>query len=116
MEMNNKQNYRTDLRAEVDKILLSDPTVQAGLMFGYPAYYVNGKLALCHYEDGIALKLPEEKALHLREVSKLCEPFRPMGKRMGANWVIINPDEATDIRKFSETLIDSIAYLKQLTS
>lgn len=84
-------------------------------MFGYPAYYVNGKLAICHYENGIALKLPAETGLKLRKAKVNCEPFCPMGKKMGDNWVIIYPSEARKIHDFSEILKESIIFLKEIT-
>lgn len=115
MNKNDKQNYWSDLKTEVDKILLSDSAVKPGLMFGYPAYYVNGKLALCHYENGIALKLPSELTLMLRNSEACCKPFCPMGKKMGENWVVIYPDEARDIHNFSKFLFASITFLKEIT-
>lgn len=93
----NSKKYWTALKSQVDKILLPDSSVKPGLMFGYPAYYVNGKLAICHYENGIALKLPVVTGLKLRKANVSCKSFCPMGKKMGDNWVIIFPNEAQDI-------------------
>jgi len=36
--------YREDVKATLDGLLLGLPMVRAGKMFGYPAYYVKGKL------------------------------------------------------------------------
>jgi TfoX/Sxy family transcriptional regulator of competence genes len=34
-------------------------------MFGYPSYYVGGKLFACIYENGLGLKVPESMAEEL---------------------------------------------------
>lgn len=109
----NKLNYWPELKVEVDKILLQDPSVKEGKMFGYPAYYVNGKLAICHYDIGLALKLAAELVQNLHNSPIVSEPFCPMGKKMGNNWVIIFPKYPEEIREVTEILFEAIHFLQQ---
>ena len=105
-------NHWPELKAEVDKILHHNPFVKAGKMFGYPAYYVNGKLAICHYDIGLAIKLPIEivERLHLSKI--VSEPFCPMGKKMGINWAIVFPRDPKEVWEIKDFLFESIAYLQ----
>ena len=109
----NKLNYWPELKVEVDKILLQDPLVKEGKMFGYPAYYVNGKLAICHYDIGLALKLPTEVVQNLHNSPIVSKPFCPMGKKMGNNWVIIFPKYPEKIREVTEILFEAVQFLQQ---
>ncbi len=110
-----EDRFWTELKAEVDKLLLSLKEVEQGKMFGYPAYYVNGKLAMCHFGEGLAIKLPEEGIKSLNQTSLTVEAFCPMGRKMGKNWVIILPEEATAIWNVQDILLQSVYYLKELT-
>lgn len=109
----NKRNYWPELKIEVDKILLQAPSVKEGKMFGYPAYYVNGKLAICHYDIGLALKLPIEVVQNLHNSPIVSEPFCPMGKKMGNNWVIIFPKYPEEIREVTGILFEAVQFLQQ---
>lgn len=109
----NKLNYWPELKVEVDKILLQDPSVKEGKMFGYPAYYVNGKLAICHYDIGLALKLPTGAVQNLHNSRIVSEPFCPMGKKMGNNWAIIFPKNPKEIHEVTEILFESVKFLQQ---
>lgn len=99
----NKLNYWPELKTEVDEILLKSSSVKEGKMFGYPAYYVNGKLAICHYNLGLALKLPIEAVQNLKKHSVSSEPFSPKGKKMGDNWVIIFPEKPEELSEITDT-------------
>lgn len=109
-----KNRYWPELKTEVDNILLSHPQVKEGKMFGYPAYYVNKKLAICHYHEGLAMKLHEDSINHLQNnCTILSEPFCPMGKSMGKNWTIVFPKSAKEIRNIEDVLFASIDYLAE---
>jgi hypothetical protein len=110
----NKINHWPELKIEVDKILIHDPLVKEGKMFGYPAYYVNGKLAACHYNAGVALKLPAEVIHALGKHIIASEAFCPMGRKMGKNWVIIFPKRPKEIHDVSDILTRSVDFVRQL--
>lgn len=57
-----KANFNADIKGVMDSMLLDMPQVKPGKMFGYPAYYVKGKMFACVYENGVGLKVPEGMA------------------------------------------------------
>ena len=60
-----KSSVKSGHKAILDSVLLGMPGVVEGKMFGYSAYYVNGKLFACIYRKGVGLKVPEEVAAKL---------------------------------------------------
>ena len=54
-------NSRPEHKAVLDDLLLGDPRLRPGKMFGYPGYYAGEKLCICLYEGGVGLKLPEHR-------------------------------------------------------
>lgn len=106
--------YIADYKNALDKLLLDSKKTVEGKMFGYPAYYVNKKLAICHYHEGIVIKLPEEIALKIIKERNDCEPFCPSGKQMGKNWVILFPETVKDIDADKSLYLKSIAFVKSL--
>ena len=95
-------------------MLLNTGKADVGAMFGYPAYYVNNKLAICHYHEGSAVKLPEEVVLKIIQERNNCEHFCPAGKRMGKNWVILFPERVNDIKADKTLYLKSIEFVKSL--
>jgi hypothetical protein len=78
----------------IDSMLLPNPLVRPGKMFGYPAYYVGKKLFACLYEDGVGLKLPGEMVQALLDESTFIH-FQPMGRRIMREWVQICRSDST---------------------
>jgi hypothetical protein len=64
-------NHKTVL----DNLLLSHPLVRAGKMFGFPAYYVDRKLCICLYEEGVGVKLPAPSVVWLLASDPNAIPF-----------------------------------------
>lgn len=106
--------YQTDFKEALDKLLLASKKATEGKMFGYPAYYIDNKLAICHYHEGIAVKLPEELAVKIIKDRKSCEAFCPSGKKMGKNWVIIFPEKVEDIESDKSLYFKSVAFVRSL--
>lgn len=77
--------YNSDNKAMLDKMLLGDPRVRSGKMFGYPAYYAGEKLAICIYEEGVGVKLPAETAAQLIGGDDQVVPFQPLGRHKMRN-------------------------------
>ncbi|MBU0973941.1 MAG: hypothetical protein KKC20_25105 [Proteobacteria bacterium] len=46
-------NFNPNHKIVLDNLLLTNPLFNAGKMFGFPAYYVNNKLCICLYEQGL---------------------------------------------------------------
>ena len=86
---NSQDKFHPEIRETTDRLFLKYDNVQAGHMFGYPAYYLNRKLITCHYGDGLALKLYKKTvAKTLSDGNIVAEPFCPMGRKMGKHWII----------------------------
>jgi hypothetical protein len=100
-----------DHKAVLDDLLLGYPLVRSGKMFGYPAYYAGQKLAICLYEDGVGLKLPEHSAAILLETDPHVIPFQPMGRRRMREWIQINLERSEDYRQYLPVFEESIRYV-----
>lgn len=109
-EMKFKQSHKDVL----DRLLLQDPRVRPGVMFGYPAYYVGRKLAMCLYEGGIGLKVPEAVVTQLLDGDPNAIPFQPFGKRRMREWVQINLENSDEYGRYVRVFEQSIEYVDGL--
>jgi hypothetical protein len=77
---------------EHEKVLnrmLSDvPGAKPGKMFGFPAYKVNGKLAVGLFETGIVAKVGPARVQQLVGKPGI-ESFEPMQGRVWKEWVLL---------------------------
>ena len=110
-----KPNVEPDHKAILDSLLLNMPSVAEGKMFGYAAYYVNGKLFACIYGEGVGVKVPEEVANKLLS-EKHVAPFQPLGKPKMREWIQINRARSADYRKDMGIFRTSVEYVSQLQS
>ena len=83
-------NFNPNHKIVLDDLLLRNPLVRSGKMFGYPGYYVGKKLCICLYEQGVGVKLPEKSAVQLLETDGNVIPFQPLGKAKMREWIQIN--------------------------
>ncbi len=98
----------------LDEMLLQVSGVKAGKMFGYPGYYINGKLFACVYEEGVSLKLPED--LRERMLSQPgVERFVPMENRPMKEWLLIKKSKSADYRKLEDVFLASVQYVLELS-
>jgi hypothetical protein len=104
-------NYNPEIKSVLDSFLLTNPHVRSGKMFGFPAYYVGKKLCICLYEQGVGVKLPQEKVAWLLEADPNTIPFQPLGKPKMREWVQINLSQSEDYRQYQTVFEDSIHYL-----
>jgi hypothetical protein len=81
-------------KAVLDGLLLEEPEVRPGKMFGYPAYYVGSCMFACLYEEGVGLKVPETLATELMTRRDVV-PFCPHGKARMREWIQINHASST---------------------
>ena len=111
----NKAKYNAEIRKFIDSMLLEISVVSPGKMFGYPAYYVNGKLFACVYEDGVGIKVPKDMAGEL-----IGKPgigfFQPLGRLKMKEWIQINRKNPDDYRKDIEIFNTSIRFVSSLKS
>jgi hypothetical protein len=98
-------------KAVLDDLLLGDPRVRPGKMFGYPAYYAGRKLAICLFEQGVGVKLPEQTAVALLETDPHVTAFRPMGRPTMREWVQIDLDRSESYRRYAAVFDESLRYV-----
>ncbi len=76
-----------DRAAALAAIMASEP-VQAGRMFGCPAYFFNGMLVAALVSGGVAAKVGASRARTLTSKPGI-EPFAPLAGRVWREWVYI---------------------------
>jgi hypothetical protein len=103
--------YNPEHKQVLDELILGHPLVRPGKMFGFPAYYAGKKLAICLYEQGGGLKIPEPTVKRMRADDPNVIPFQPMGKARMREWVQINLERSEDYRQYREVFDESIAYV-----
>jgi hypothetical protein len=108
-----QEKFKPENKEVLDAILLEMPGVKPGQMFGYPAYFVNGKLFACLYEEGVAIKIPENKAQELVGREGIIY-FQPQGRRKMREWIQINREDPEEYRDDGEIFLNSIRYVASL--
>lgn len=106
--------YNPAHKQVLDALLLGNPNVRPGKMFGFPAYYVGSKLCICLYEEGVGVKLPKQSAAKLLETDLNAVPFQPMGKPRMREWVQINVSRSEDYRQYASIFEESIRHVLEL--
>jgi hypothetical protein len=110
-----KANFNPEIKKTIDSILLTNPKVVSGKMFGYPAYYINKKLFACIYEEGVGVKVPQGLANELVD-NKGIVYFQPMGRAKMKQWIQINRENAKDYLKDIEIFETSMNFVGPLGS
>jgi len=103
--------FNPNHKVVLDQLLLGHPLARPGKMFGYPAYYVGKKLAICLYEQGVGVKLPEKSVAKLLETDPNCIPFQPLGKPRMREWIQINLEQSEAYRQYQAVFEESIQFL-----
>lgn len=110
---NTLDKFHPEIKETTDRLFLKHDNVEAGHMFGYPAYYLNRKLIACHYGDGLALKLYEKTVTKILSDSNIvAEPFCPMGRKMGKHWIIIYKRKDRRFELLSSFVEEAIEFAK----
>jgi hypothetical protein len=104
-------DFNSQHKAVLDDMLLGRPGVRPGKMFGFPAYYADGKLCICLYGQGVGVKLPEQRAAKLLQTDPNVVPFQPMGRRKMREWVQINLGRSEDYRDYGAVFDESIRFV-----
>ncbi len=90
-----KVKFNPEHKEFLDGFLLPCYDVQTKKMFGYPAYWINGKMFACLYEDGVGIKIPESLATELLEKSNIIH-FQPGNRSKMSEWIQINRKRSSD--------------------
>jgi hypothetical protein len=83
-------------------------------MYGYPAYYVGGKLFASLYMDGVCVKIPETRVKELL-LKKGIYHFEPMGRKM-REWIYIIRKNSKDYLKDRHIFEESIEFVSSLSN
>ncbi len=106
------KNYLPEFKDYLDEKLLSDKRIEPGLMFGCPGYYVSGKLAICHYNDNLFIKLDPKKAEDLITADKNAHAEGPFGnRRMGKSWVFLHLDSLADLERRMPLIHEAVDFV-----
>jgi hypothetical protein len=108
------QKYRDDVLAALSSLLADRPDATPRKMFGYPGFAVGGKMFVCLFNAGIALKLPAAQVPVALERPD-AEPFRPGGK-ITREWVYIAHDDAAAYEADIDLLEAALAYVAEVAS
>ena len=101
-------------KESLDSFLLDSPIVNPGKMYGYPAYYVGGKLFASLYNDGVCIKIPEPRVKELLSKDGFF-PFEPMGRKM-REWIFITRENSEDYQKDRDIFEESIEFVSSLAN
>lgn len=104
-------NFNPQHKNILDDLLLPNPLIRTGKMFGFPAYYVGKKLCICLYEQGVGVKLPAATVSHLLENDANATPFQPLDKPKMREWVQINLTNSEDYREYQAIFDEAIQFL-----
>ncbi len=104
------EKFNSRHKEVLDSMLLKIPGIKPGKMFGYPGYYINGKLFACVYEHGVSLKVPNEVRDQLL-AEKGIELFVPMENRPMKQWVIITKKDSKDYLNYEKAFLSSIEFV-----
>ena len=94
----------------IRKLLKPSPGIREGKMFGYPAFFKDGRMFACVYGEGIGIKLPlGEVAAQLLLPHVI--PFQPYGRSKMREWVQINRLLSEEYAQDMEILRRSMWYV-----
>lgn len=100
--------YNAQTKSTLDSLLLSFPNVEASRMFGYPGYRLNGRAFVFLCGEGIAVRLPEERAMMLTDLDEAITPFDSDADDLWHNWVYVerpaDSDYCRDLPMFEESI------------
>lgn len=108
------QRYDPEAKGVLDSMLLDDIEVEPGQAFGFPAYYVNGKMFACLYEEGVAIKVPPDMVEELLERPSVGE-FRPLGRHRMKQWVLLTRGSPEEYRGDLELLLTAKEHVHLLS-
>jgi len=83
--------------------LAGHPVAKADKMFGYPAFKVNGKLAVGLFDTGIVVKVGPKRVQELVGQNGI-QNFEPMAGRVWKDWVLITGNFEQNKSLFEEAV------------
>jgi TfoX/Sxy family transcriptional regulator of competence genes len=105
-----KAVYNPEIKIVLDQILPGIPDVTPGTMFGYPAYYFRDKMFACIYENGVGIKVPQEKAEDLTGMPGFSF-FQPLGRAKMKSWIFLERSNPSDYSNELPLFMTSIEFV-----
>jgi hypothetical protein len=102
-------NYNLEQKGMLDRLLLDQPEVSAGVVFGLPCYKINGVVFATLYGEGVGIKLPEARVRELLEQPGFV-PFRPFGRNRGKEFVQITHENPEDYQHDKPLFEEAMRY------
>ena len=109
-----KLRFNQKQKESLDSFLLRITGVVSGKMYGYPAYYIKGKLFACLYENGVGVKVPENIAGELIDKDGVIH-FQPMGRAKMRAWIQINRGNSKDYLENQDIFKSSIEFVSSIS-
>jgi hypothetical protein len=106
--------YDLKIKSVLDEMLLDEPKIRLGKMFGFPAHYSDKKLCICLYEQGMGIKLPADVVNRLLQEDNNVIRFQPFGRRVMREWVQINLPAVQDYRKYWSIFMHPVEYAQMM--
>ncbi len=94
----------------MDDILLANPLVTAGTMFGYPCYKINGKAFCFVGGEGIGIKLPRERIAELLENNAEYHEFYPADGIKWKSWMAIDYADSENYHQHQDLYDESMSF------
>jgi hypothetical protein len=104
-------NFDSEHEKILHEMLGSNPTAKASKMFGYPAYKVNGKLAVGLFDGGVTAKVGPERAKELIGQDGITV-FEPMEGRAWKDWIMMTGN----FEKHRAIFEEAVQYVLEETS
>jgi len=101
------------LVATFQAALPGDGSAERRQMFGYPAAFVNGRMATGLHQEDLIVRLPEARRRTLLEQPG-ARTFEPMPGRPMKEYVIVPPAVVDDAAKLRAWIREAIAYTASL--
>jgi len=103
-------NYIDSHKQTMDEILLTNPLVTAGTMFGYPCYKIEGKAFCFVGGDGIGIKLPKDRIAELIPDTDAFHEFYPADGIVWKSWMSIDYDDSDDYRQHTDLYEEAMTF------
>lgn len=104
-------NYRPEVKAVIDGMVLGMPGVKGGQAFGYPAYKANGKVFLFVGGFGIAVKLPLARVAQLTAADPNLHAFEPAEGKVWKEWVSIDLPDPEGYHAYAALFEESVSFV-----
>ncbi len=96
-------NFNPEHEKILNEMVGDIPGAKAGKMFGFPAYKVNGKLAVGLWETGIVAKVGPQRVKELIGKPGIAT-FEPMAGRAWKDWVLLTDHFEANRALFEEAV------------